>query len=503
MAREFLPYDIDQKLLLPPDLQDWLPDDHLARFILEVVDELDLGEVYEPYRRKDARGRAAYHPKMMVALLIYAYCVGRPSSRKIERATYEDVPFRVIAGDQHPDHDTIATFRREHLAALGGLFFQVLRLCQRAGLVKLGHVALDGTKIEANASKRKAMSYGRMSKAEQDLEAEVARLLAEAEQTDEAEDARYGKGRRGDGLPDELARREDRLKRIREAKAALEAEAAAARARVLQERRAEAQRKEDESSDDDPPPRDRHVNGRERKAEQAREKAEAKAEEAGFPSPDLGPRDPDALPSHQVEHDREGSPSDRAQRNFTDPDSRIMKSNGAYIQGYNAQVAVDDAHQVIVAEAVTNQAPDQEHLRPMVGQIEQALGARPEHLSVDAGYWSEANADYCESRGVDAYIATGRLKHGESLPPIRGRPPKDLDAKGRMQRKVRTKKGRAIYARRKAIVEPVIGQTKVRGFRRFSLRGLDKVRGEHTLISTTHNLLKLFRSGRWPELALA
>lgn len=502
MALDFLPYDIDQKLLLPPDLQDWLPDDHLARFILEVVDELDLGEIYEPYRRKDARGRAAYHPKMMVALLIYAYCVGRPSSRKIERATYEDVPFRVIAGDQHPDHDTIATFRREHLAALSGLFFQVLRLCQRAGLVKLGHVALDGTKIEANASKRKAMSYGRMSKAERELEAEVARLLAEAEQADQAEDARYGKGRRGDELPDELARREDRLKRIREVKAELEAEAAAARARVLEERRAQDPR-DDDPSDDDPPRGARLAKRREEKAKQAREKAQAKAEEAGCPAPDLAPRDPDALPSHQVEHDRDGDPTDRAQRNFVDPDSRIMKSNGAYVQGYNAQIAVDEAHQVIVAEAVTNQAPDQEHLRPMLGRIEQALGVGPEHLSVDAGYWSEANADYCEGRGIDAYIATGRLKHGESLPPIRGRPPKDLDAKGRMQRKVRTKKGRAIYARRKAIVEPVIGQTKGRGFRRFSLRGLDKVRGEHTLISTTHNLLKLFRSGRWPKLALA
>ena len=221
MAKEYLPYDIDQRLLLPPDMRDWLPDGHLGLFILDVVGELDLSKIYAVYDEKDPRGRAGYHPAMLVALLVYAYCIGKPSSRYIERATYEDVAFRVISGDQHPDHDSIAAFRKQHLDALAGLFLQVLRLCQKAGLVKLGHIAIDGTKLKANASKHKAMSYERMGETERKLEDEIRELLAKAERIDAEEDAEHGKGLRGDELPKELRRREDRLRKIREAKAAL------------------------------------------------------------------------------------------------------------------------------------------------------------------------------------------------------------------------------------------------------------------------------------------
>ena len=239
MAKDFLPYTLDQRLLLPPDIRDWLPEGHLALFVSDVVEQLDLSAIYPEYERDDDRGRAGYHPGMMVKLLVYAYCLGMPSSRKIEKATYEDVAFRVLSGDQHPDHDSIATFRKAHLKALLGLFMQVLRLCQKAGLVKLGHIAIDGTKVQGNASKHKAMSYGRMGETEKRLEEEVRGLLAEAERMDAEEDGKYGKGRRGDELPAELRRRESRLAKIREAKAALEAEAkakAAAKAAEVEER---------------------------------------------------------------------------------------------------------------------------------------------------------------------------------------------------------------------------------------------------------------------------
>lgn len=503
MANDFLPYNVDQQFLLPPDLREWLPEGHLARFVLDVVDQMDLGDILDRYRRKDPRGRSAYDPKMLVSLLLYAYCVGRPSSRKIEKATIEDVAFRVIAANQHPDHDTIAAFRRDHLKGLSTLFVKVLALCQQAGLVKLGHVALDGTKIAANASKRKAMSYARMRKTERELAEEVARLMAEAERVDRDEDARFGKGKRGDELPAELARRESRLQKIREAKAALEAEAAATRARELAERTKQAQEEAAQAPPETQPRAKRRVQRIEKQAEAAADRANEKADQAGLSAPDLAPSDLDALPSHQVQADVDGEPKPDAQRNFTDPQSRIMPSNGTFVQGYNAQLAVDDAHQIIVAQGITNQSPDAQHLRPMLNQIEANCGAVPQQMTADAGYWSESNAAYCAERGVDAYIATERLKHGEKPPAARGRVPKSLDAKGRMRRKLRTKRGRAVYAQRKAVVEPVNGQIKeVRGFRRFLMRGQERVAGELSLIAATHNLLKLFRSGWSPALAM-
>ena len=434
-------------MLLPPSPMDWLPEGHLARFILDLVKELDLSRIYARYER-DLRGFPPYHPQMMVALLLYGYCVGVPSSRKIERKTYEDVAFRVIAGEEHPDHSRINEFRRVHLEALSGLFVQVLRLCQKAGLVKLGKVALDGTKMKANASKHKAMSYQRMGEEEKRLRGRVNELLAEAEKVDAMEDAEFGVGRRGDELPEELRRAETRLKRIREAKKALEAEA----------RQQHEGAKKAKDRDDPPPP------------------------------PTATP-----LPKHKIPTTDEGKPTPKAQRNFTDPESRIMKTGDGYVQGYNCQAMVDAEHQVIVAQAVTNQPPDAEHLVPMLVQTVANCGAKPEKLLADAGYYSEANACEAEKWKVDPYIATGRQRRSEPPPQVLGRPPADLTNKQQMARKLATKDGAAVYARRKVIVEPVFGQTKeARGFRRFLLRGLAKVRHEWSLISLTHNILKLY-----------
>jgi transposase len=446
VSKTFRPYSPGQSFLLPPSPLDWLPEGHLARFILDLVKELDLTRIYTYYER-ELRGYPPHHPLMMVALLLYGYCVGLPSSRKIERKTHEDVAFRVISGGEHPDHTRISEFRRVHLEALAELFVQVLKLCQKAGLVKLGMVALDGTKVKANASKHKAMSYDRMQTEEQRLREKVAALLATAEKTDAAEDAEHGKGRRGDELPEELQRAQDRLRKIREAKAALEAEA--------------KQCKEEEQAakdNDDPPP---------------------------------GPRET-PLPKHKIPTTVEGKPTDKAQRNFTDPDSRIMKTGDGFVQGYNCQAAVDAANQVIVAEAVTNQPPDPEHLVPMLVKMVDNCGETPEKLLGDAGYFSENNVCELQKWGIDPYIATGRQRHDEALPPVRGRAPSDLTVKETMARKLATKAGKAVYSRRKAIVEPVFGQIKeARGLRRFLLRGLKKVRGEWSLITLTHNILKL------------
>jgi len=461
MAKSFLPYQVDQHLLLPPDMRQWLPEEHLALFVLDVVLNLDLSAIYKAYDEKDDRGRAAYDPKMMVALLVYAYCVGKPSSRRIEKATYEDVGFRVLSGDAHPDHASIAEFRKRHLRALSGLFVQVLRLCQKAGLVKLGHVALDGTKIQANASKHKAMSYGRMRETERKLEEEVAKLMAEAERVDAEEDARYGRGKRGDELPAELARRESRLKKIREAKAELEAEA-----------KAEAEERAKEA--------------RQRLVERAR-----KEEETGKK---IGGRPP------QVPVPEEAKPKDKAQRNFTDPDSRIMMDGAtkAFVQGYNAQIAVDSQAQIIVACAVTQAANDQRQLVPMGERIQTNVGTLPENLSADAGYFSAEAVTSPVLTGVNLLVPPDRKKQSDPSRDDIGEcseassSPSEAE---KMRQKLRTEAGHDLYRMRKAIVEPVFGQTKeARGFRRFLLRGVENVGCEFDLISLTHNLLKLFRA---------
>lgn len=447
MSKSYLPFEPKQEYLLPPSLEEWLPEGHLAYFVRDVVGELKLKAIFDYYER-DHRGAPPYHPRMMVALLVYGYCVGVPWSRKIERKTYEDVAFRVLAAGQHPDHTRISEFRRIHSEALAGLFTQVLKLCVGTGLVKLGHVSLDGTKLKANGSKHKAMSYDRMKAQEAELSKKVETLLAAAEAADAEDDAKYGKGRRGDELPAELQRAESRLARIRAAKAALEAEAKAAH--------------EKEQRDKDDPP--------------------------GGPSGEL--------PSHQVPHTNEGRPTEKAQRNFTDPESRIQKTNDGFVQGYNAQAVVDEQTQVIVAQALTNQSPDPEHLVPMVEQVKHNCGEYPAKLSADMGYYSDTNVTHAEACGIDPYIAAGRQKHGTSPPSVRGRPPAGLSIKERMARKLRTKRGKVEYAKRKKIVEPVFGQVKaIRGLRQLLRRGIDAARTEWAFICATHNLLKLFRNG--------
>jgi len=456
MAKGFLPYSMDQRLLLPPDVREWLPEGHLALFISDVVDMLDVSPILRAVETGDDRGRAGYHPVMMLKLLVYAYCVGRPSSRKIERATYEDVAFRVLSGDQHPDHDCIADFRKRHLQALEGLFAQVLSLCQRAGLVKLGHIAIDGSKFQANASKHKAMSYRRMGEAERKLTEEVERLLQEAERVDAEEDAQHGKGNRGDELPKELARRETRLKKIREAKAALEAEA---KERAVAEAAEVAARLE----------------------ERARQEAETGKKIRG--------RKPE-LPDPE-----QAKPDDKAQRNFTDPESRIMPDGahkGAFVQAYNVQIAVDAESQIVVACDLTQQPNDKQQLVPMAVRIIAAVGRLADATSADAGYFSEAALLDPALASTQLLVPPNREKQAAQATP----PGPGASAKERMRHALGTDAGRTLYRMRKAIVEPVFGQIKeTRGFRRFLLRGLSVARAEFALIALTHNLLKLFRSG--------
>lgn len=481
-----------QGFLVPPSPHEWLPENDLAYFILDIVQELDLGGVEREVQRKDARGTQPYHPRMMLALLLYGYCIGVVSSRKLEQATYRDLGFRMLAAGQHPDHSVISEFRQRHLEFIRGLFLQTVRLCQHAGLVRLGRVALDGSKVEANASKHKAMSHERMLKKEAELSEEIDELLAQAEQVDREEDARFGRECRGDELPEELRRRQGRREKIRKARLALEAEAAQARGSELEDQAAR-QRAQAEIVTD-PSERKRALT---RAAKAKAQAAVLRGDDDDEPPPSSS--GDEALPRHRVPATPEGAPKPKAQRNFTDPESRLMKQGQAYLQGYNGQAVVDEAAQVIVATGVTNQAPDQEHLEPLLERTKENCGSYPAEALADAGYWSESNAAYCDRRGIDAHIATGRLKHGEQAPPVRGPPARDLDSKGQMRRKLRTKKGKQVYARRKAIVEPVFGQMKqARGLRRFLLRGLHKVRAEWDLWCATHNLLKLYRSGWAP-----
>lgn len=469
MGKSFRSDDLDQGLLLPPSLHDWLPENHLARFISDVVKQLDLDGIYASYDEKDGRGLSAYAPAMMVRVLLYGYCTGTYSSRKLQRKTYEDVAYRYLAADQHPDHSTLAEFRKRHLQALAGLFVQSLQLCQKAGLVKLGHVALDGTKLQGNASKHKAMSYQRMGETEKKLQAEVEELLKRAEAADADEDAKYGKGRRGDELPDELARRESRLAKIRAAKAELEAEAR----QQAEEQKAAAEAKLAA-----------------RREQEARTGKKARGREPQVPDPD------------------KAAPKPGAQRSFTDPDSRIMPhgtQKGSFLQGYNAQAAVDGAAQVIVAADVVQETTDNHQLAPMLEQVEQNVGARPQAVSADSGYWDPKQVGDERVQGIDLHVALGKDKHGAPRDVTSGAVPPTANAtslREQMKAKLQTEAGRNLYRMRKAIVEPVFGQIKEwRGFRRFSLRGKPQVQAEWRLVCATHNLLKLFRFGRALQMA--
>jgi transposase len=465
---------------------EWLPEKHLAYFILDVVGELDLGQIEEAIQQKDARGERPYAPGMMTALLFYGYCVGEYSSRRIARATFEDVAFRMIAGGEHPHFTTINQFRLDHGESLGGLFVEVLLMCQRAGLVKMGHVALDGAKIKAAASKHKAMSYKRMNKDEARLQAEVEEMLRRAEQIDKEEDQLYGVGQDQEDLPAELSRREERLKRIRAAKAELEKEAAEGRAAELREQAERQRAKGDDESLAD------HERKRARtRAKKAEQKAVAFAPETKE-NRDEGEADQKELPLHRVASEVDGKPKPTAQRNFTDPESCIMVKDGAYIQAYNAQIIVDEAHQVIIAHGVSNQSPDQEYLVPMVERMLDSGAQAPQALLADSGYFSKNNVKHLQKRCVDPYVAVGR--EGTAAAPLTEASTASQSVRASMREKLSKGQGKTVYSRRKVIVEPVFGQIEeARGFRRFSQRGQAKVRCEWALVCLTHNLLKLFR----------
>ena len=484
-AKSYRSWSPEQSFLIPPSPLDWLPEGHLAYFVLDLVDELDLSEIESKIQEKDGRGTRPYSPLMMGALLIYGYCVGVRSSRKIERATYEDVAFRVLAGGQHPDHTRISEFRRVHLEALKGLFKQVLILCQKAGLVKLGRVAIDGTKVQANASKHKAMSYERMGEMEARLEKEIAALLEQAEREDSEEDARFGVGQREQDLPAELRRRSDRLERIREAKDELEAEARLSRAATLRDQARRAEEKA--QTTDDERVRKASLTRARRLLEQAQQLDGGDGEDVAAGCGEL--------PGHRVRALPDGTPHPKSQRNFTDPESRIMESGGNFLQGYNCQAAVDGHAQIILGEELTNQCPDNGNLDPMIEQVMANCDAAPEKVTADAGYWRPDIPEVCSQLGADVYVATERRKHWQSDELLAPEPSSETaDARELMRRKLRTAEGRKIYAERKAIVEPVFGQIKeARGFRRFLLRGLHKARAEWSLLCTTHNLLKLYR----------
>jgi transposase len=467
--KSFRPWQPEQTTLLPPSPREWLADDHQVYFLLDLVDELDLSAILGPAEAKDPRGHKGFDPRMLTMLLLYAYCVGIVSSRKIERACYEDLAFRVLTGNQQPDHSRISEFRHRNLDAL---------------------------------------SHERMLRAEKELDKEINALMRRAEILDAQEDKRYGKGKLGSDLPDELRRRQDRLARIRQARKEMEAETAAATARQRQEEAEEsraraAAAREADAPDVEQAELNRKAETAAARAQAARDKAIEAAENAGVEPPDLELLAVEVMPRRGLARKADGTPTRKTQRNFTDPDSHLMQSGGSYLQGYNCQVAVDSDHQVIVAVGVSNQPPDVEHLEPMLQRISSSAGEMPTVMTMDAGYWSEDNAKACADQGIDAYIATGRLPHGQPPPPKRGPLPRDADAKTRMARKLRSKKGSKIYAQRKTIVEPVNGQIKeARGLRRFMLRGLEKVDGEWHLIAATHNLLKLFRYRRSEQQGL-
>jgi transposase len=445
MPATFRAYDPDQLLLLPASLRDWLPEGHLAFFVADAVDALDLQAFYARYEG-DGRRRQPFAPSMMVKVLIYAYAVGVFSSRKIARRLEEDVAFRVLGAGNFPAHRTLREFRQLHLAEFTALFVQVVQLAREAGLVKLGRVGIDGTKVKANASKRKAMSYGRMGETAARLKTEVAELLRQAEAQDAAEDGQYGVERRGDELPTELARREQRLQVIQAAKARLEA-------------RQRAQDAQDGRRVDD----DGNTRG----------------------------------PGGGACQRPFGVPEARAQDNFTDPDSRIMKTGDGFQQCYNAQAAVDEGSQLIVATALTNGAADNGQLLPMVEAVQDNTGALPAVTLADSGYASEATfvaLEALEARGLTAVVALGREgKTGRALDPER------YPATQRMAERLATAEGRAHYRRRKVIPEPVFGWIKkVLGFRRFSVRGLTAVTGEWHLVCLAQNLKRLHRLGWAP-----
>jgi len=435
MAASYRRYTPDQELLLPPSLHDWLPEGHLAYFIADVAGQMDLREFHERYEQGGPRNQP-FDPGMMVRVLLYAYATGTFSSRRIARKLEEDVAYRVLAAGNFPAHRTIAEFRQQNLQAFEKLFVQVVRVARGAGAKRLGMLAVDGTKLRANASKHKAMSYGRMREKEVELEAAIAALMARAAAQDAAEDREHGAENRGDELPEELRRREQRLKAIRAAKARLEA------------RQAEADGKQGRTPGD----------GRKGKGRKSFARAY-------------------------------GVPAGKAQDNFTDPESRIMKTGEGFQQCYNAQAAVEAGSQIIVAAELNNCAADSGQLLPVVAAARAATGRKPQAVLADAGYRAEANFSALAKQRIPAYVALGR--EGKT-PAHAASPPQPAVA--RMAARMATAAGQAHYRRRKAIVEPVFGWIKhALGFRRFSLRGENNARSEWRLICTAVNLRRMHR----------
>jgi transposase len=454
MSKAFRAWKIDEPLLLPVTVADFVGKGHLARFVLGLVQEdLDLGEITGTYGSE--RGQPAFNPVLMTALLLYAYCSGIYSSRRIAKACGERLDFMSMVGLDAPDFRTISDFRKRHLAALKALFKQVLLLCEKACLVKLGHVSFDGSKVKANASKHKAMSYGRMEERAAELEAKVAEWLGAAEAADAAEDKLYGGDKRGDELPDWVADKQRRAAKIRQAKAELEAEAkAAGEARLKEQAEAAGQREAE-----------------------GRRKGGRKA----------------APPS--------ATPDAKAQRNFTDPESRIMPSKDGFVQAYNVQIAVDAEAQIIVAQDVTQSPVDCRQLLPMIDAVEANLGRKPAQASADAGYCSQDNLAGLDHRGIDAYVATGRARDAVAGT-AKGQADRGADFIGpptrvqAMRAKIKDGGHNSPYRLRKQLPEPVFGQIKhARGFRQFLLRGVKWVRAEWALVCTAHNLCKL--ANRW------
>ncbi len=461
MSKRFRVCSLDQQFLMPPSLQDWLPENHLARFIADVVNELDLSSIYAEYERKDGRGLSAYHPLLITRLLLYGYCIGTTSSRKIEQATHDNVAFRYLSADQHPDHDTLAAFRQQHLEALAGLFVQALRLCQKAGLVKLGNVAIDGTKIKANASTRRSVGYEKISEREQHWRSEVERLLNQAQQTDQDEDQRFGVGQPADPLPDDLASAQKRLQRLQQARTELEQEA----------------KEQLQAAVNDLPQRNA---GRPSKAEQASKTTKSRQQRDKETKRRIRAAKNAAAPSRQY--------------NFVDADSRVMKDNGpkAFVQGYNVQIAVDAHAQIIVAAEITQQTTDRQQLVPLVKSVRSSAQATPETITADAGYWDTTSLLDPSLQGIQVLVTpdSNPQPPGAPLPPTAPRNEQAI----RMREALASQEGKARYALRKSTVEPVFGQIKeARGIRRFRLRSLPKVTSEWKLICATHNLLKLFR----------
>jgi transposase len=481
-VKTYRPYSPEQSFLLPPSPREWLPDGHLAYFILGLVHELDLGAIERVVQAKDPRGERPYSPEMMTSVLLYAYASGVYSSRRIERACVEDVAFRVLAGGAQPHFTTVNDFRATHLEALGGLFVQVLKACQSEGLVKLGHVAIDGTKMKANASKHKAMSYERMQKDDARLRAEIQEWFERAEAVDAEEDAQHGTY----DPKEEIRLREERLAKMARAKEALKKEVAAARAVRLREQAVELRKKAED------------MTRTPTKRAEAATLAKKRDQQASLFDDDQDPPPPSVdsdLPRNVPPHRPDGTPKPKAQRNFTDPESRIMMRDGAFLQAYNAQIAVDDKHQIIVAAAVSNQGPDNEYFEPMLRRVVENCDAVPATATADNGYFSEAAVRYAEHIGVEPFISVGKHRNDGTQDAAPDLPQHHTDAKRRMRAVLESQRGREIYALRKSTVEPVFGQIRApRRFGQFSFRGLVKNRCEWLLVCLTHNILKLWRA---------